>query len=197
VRGSRAYRNLGDGQLGALIAERDSGALDELYVRYGQLAYTLATRLVSDADRATRLVEGAFLTLWRDAGRLGSGPFRDAGHAVAARLLGLVHAGAVEAIRRDERLRRAGGGDGAAFDLHTTTAAGDHARRVRRALGELPEPRRRALALAYLGGYTQHEVAVLTGDPLETVSAGMAAALRQLKDALLDPREQPSEWTAR
>jgi RNA polymerase sigma factor (sigma-70 family) len=197
VRGARAYRNLGDGQLGALVAERDTGALDELYVRYGQLAYTLATRIVTDADRATRLVQDAFVTFWGEAGRLGSGPLGDAWQGVVARLLGLVHSGAVEAIRRDERLRRQGGADPSGFDLRGTTAANDHARRVRRALGQLPAPQREALALAYLGGYTQHEVAVLTGAPLETVSARMTTGLRRLKDTLLDPREQPSEWTTR
>lgn len=197
MRGARAYRNLGDGQLGALVAERDSGALDELYVRYGQLAYSLATRIVADADRATQVVEDAFVTLWREAGRLGSRPLRDAGHGVSARLLRLVHTGAVEAIRRDERLRRPGGAEASGFDLHNTTAANDHARRVRRALGQLPESHREALALAYLGGYTQHEVAVLTGAPLETVTTRMATGLRRLKDMLLDPHEQPSEWTTR
>jgi RNA polymerase sigma factor (sigma-70 family) len=197
VRGARAYRKLGDGQLGALVAERDPVALDELYVRYGQLAYALATRIVADADRAAQLVEDAYVTLWREAGRLGARPSGDTGHGVAARLLRLVHTGAVEAIRRDERLRRSGGAEVSGFDLHSTTAADDHARRVRRALGRLPEPQREALALAYLGGYTEHEVAVLTGTPLETVSAHLATGLRRLKDTLLNPREQASEWTAR
>jgi RNA polymerase sigma factor (sigma-70 family) len=197
VRGARAYRNLGDGQLGALVAERDSGALDELYVRYGQLAYSLATRIVADADRAARLVEDAFLTLWREAGRLGTRPAWDAWQPVASRLLQLVHTGAVEAIRRDERLRRPGGTAACGFDLHHTTAAGEHPRRVRRALGQLPESQRQTLALAYLGGYTQHEVAVLTGVPPETVSGRMATGLRRLKEAVLDPLEQPSEWTSR
>jgi RNA polymerase sigma factor (sigma-70 family) len=195
VRGARAYRNLGDGQLGALVAERDTGALDELFVRYGELTYALATRIVSDADKAASLVEGAFVTLWNEAGRLDAGT-GGLGQGVGARLLGLVHAGAVEAIRRDERLRRARGPD-AGFELRSTTAATDRARRIRRALQRLPEPDRRALALAYLGGYTQHEVAVLTGAPLDAVSSGMAASLRRLKDTLLDPREQPTEWTAR
>ena len=194
MRGARAYRNLGDGQLGALVAERDTGALDELFVRYGDLTYALATRIVRDADKAASLVEDAFFALWTEAGRLDTAG--GLGHGVGARLLALVHGGAVEAIRRDERLRRARGSE-ACFELRTSTAASDRARRIRRALQRLPEPERRALALAYLGGYTQHEVAVLTGAPLDAVASGMAASLRRLKETMLDPREQPTEWTAR
>ena len=55
---------------------------------------------------------------------------------------------------------------------------------MRAALGELPEPQRHALALAYFGGYTQREIAQLTGVPLGTVKTRMFAAMRRLQGRL-------------
>ena len=54
-------------------------------------------------------------------------------------------------------------------------------------LGTLPVDQRSALALAYFGGYTQREIAALTGVPLGTVKSRMFTGIRRLRD-LLGPR---------
>jgi RNA polymerase sigma-70 factor (ECF subfamily) len=58
------------------------------------------------------------------------------------------------------------------------------AEKVRRALGVLSPPQREALTLAYYGGYTQREVAALTGAPLGTVKTRMLSGMRRLKQEL-------------
>jgi RNA polymerase sigma factor (sigma-70 family) len=60
------------------------------------------------------------------------------------------------------------------------------AEKVRRALGALSPSQREALTLAYYGGYTQREVAALTGAPLGTVKTRMLSGMRRLKQELGD-----------
>lgn len=189
VRGARAYRGLQDAQLLALVAERDGGALDGLYDRYGKHAYSLAYRILGDHALAQDVTQGVFLSLWREAGRY------SAGHGtVATRLLAQAHRRALEIVRGNESLRRAQASQGhLAFHL-----GGADADAVQRALAGLDPTEREALALAYFGGYTQREIAALVGVPLATIKTRMAAGLRRLRDALVaDGQEEPSPWTPR
>jgi RNA polymerase sigma-70 factor, ECF subfamily len=197
VRGT-AYRGLRDGQLVELVAERDDGALEALYDRYGRAAYSLARRILTDEALAQDVVQEVFLSLWRDARRF------DAGRGtVATYLLSMTHHRAVDMVRREERLRRwrtSDKGLGLEADpearVEDEVEAGERRAEVRAALAELPAAQREALLLAYFGGYTQREVAALVGVPLGTVKTRMAAGMRKLRDALQDTgREERQPWT--
>jgi RNA polymerase sigma factor (sigma-70 family) len=200
VRGAKAYRSLQDAQLVALVAERDGGALEALYDRYGKPAYSLARRIVADDLLAQDVVQEVFLSLWRDAGRFDPGK-----GSVATYLLALTHHRSVDVVRREENLRRRRTGDEGLVgeadpkaDVQGAVELGDRQQRVRQALKGLPDAQRQALALAYFGGYTQREVAALVGVPLGTVKTRMAAGMRKLKDVLVEgEREEPSQWTPR
>jgi RNA polymerase sigma-70 factor, ECF subfamily len=200
VRGSRAYRGLQDAELVALVAERDGGALEALYDRYGKASYSLARRILGDETLTQDVVQEVFLALWRDASR-----FDARRGTVATYLLSLTHHRAVDVVRREESVRRRRAAEEAvtfeadlSADVQGEVETRDRRQRVRRALGGLPESQRQALALAYFGGYTQREVAALTGVPLGTVKTRMAAGMRKLRDALeLSEHEQPSGWANR
>ena len=166
--------------------ERD--AVDGLYALFGRRAYSLARRVLADETLAEDVVQEVFLSIWRnpaafDPGRAG----------VASWLLAMVHHKAVDAVRREETHRRRQ--TAVADDLRLAEPVGTRdvqddaldgvaAQEVRTALGALPEAQREALTLAYYGGYTQREVAALTGVPLGTVKTRMLAGMRKLRGAL-------------
>jgi RNA polymerase sigma factor (sigma-70 family) len=198
VRG-KAYRGLRDDQLVGLVAEKDADALEALYDRYGRAAYSLARRILTDGPLAQDVVQEVFLSLWRDARRF------DAGRGtVATYLLSMTHHRAVDAVRREENLRRWRTTDEAlelepdpkANSVEDEVESAERRAEVRAALAVLPPAQREALLLAYFGGYTQREVAALVGVPLGTVKTRMAAGMRKLKEALQDAgREEQHPWT--
>jgi RNA polymerase sigma-70 factor, ECF subfamily len=170
------------------VAAGDRGAVDDLYERFRRPAFALARRLLADDALAEDVLQDVFLTVWRNPAG-----FDGTRGSVSTWLLTLVHHKAVDAVRREEshRRRQVRAEDDlllsapiVADDVEDRVWAGIVADRVRAALGSLPEPQREALTLAYYGGYTQREVAALTGTPLGTVKTRMLAGMRRLKDTL-------------
>ena len=194
----KAYRGLRDGELVELVAQKDAGALEALYERYGRAAYSLARRILTEETLAQDVVQEVFLSLWRDAHRF------DAGRGtVATYLLSMTHHRAVDVVRREENLRRWRTSD-EGLELEPDPKArvedevetSERRAEVRAALAGLPDAQREALALAYFGGYTQREVAALVGVPLGTVKTRMAAGMRRMKAALRDAGHQEQQpWT--
>jgi RNA polymerase sigma factor (sigma-70 family) len=177
-----------DELLVARVVNGDQSALGALYDRYGRPAYSLARRICADDGIAEDVVQEVFLAFWRDPRR-----FDPQRGAFGTWLLTLVHHKSVDAVRRESAIRRrtvpaaedgeewsAPPGPGADQAALGAVVAGQ----VRAALGRLPEEQRQALALAYYGGYTQREVAALTGVPLGTVKSRMFTGVQRLRSAL-------------
>ena len=103
-------------------------------------------------------------------------------------LLALTHHKAVDLVRREEsehrrqdarpagRRSRSPREDPAAAAWRQILAG-----EVRAALRDLPEGQRQSVTLAYFGGYTQSQIAELTGVPLGTVKTRMFSAMRRLR----------------
>jgi RNA polymerase sigma factor (sigma-70 family) len=173
------------------ISAGDGGALDEVYQRHGTACYRLARQVTANPTLAEDCVQEVFLALWRRpesyaATRGGLGGW----------LLGLTHHKAVDAVRRETAQQRRAAADAARrivteaperTDPAAAAAVGERARAVRAELGRLPAAQREAIGLAYFGGYTQREIAGLTGVPLGTVKTRMLAGMRRLRDTLTGP----------
>lgn len=170
------------------VAGGDASAISVLYDRYSRPSYSLARRICADDGIAEDVVQEVFLAFWRDPGR-----FDVTRGSFGTWLLTLVHHKSVDAVRRESAVRRrtvpsaedgeewsAALGPGADQAAIGAVVAGQ----VRDALGQLPEEQRQTLALAYYGGYTQREVAAITGVPLGTVKSRMFTGVQRLRGLL-------------
>jgi RNA polymerase sigma-70 factor (ECF subfamily) len=187
---------LEDAALVARVGLGDEAALEALYQRYGGPCYRLARRLIGDDQLAEDVVQQVFLALWQ---RRAYDPARG---ALSTWLLAVTHHQAVGVVRSESgrRARLTG-----AQELIEAEAAGPgpdeqvwarlRAERTRVALRELSAEHREVLLLAYFGGYTQSEIAGMTGLPLGTVKSRTLHAMRRLR-ALLSADLGSSEGTA-
>jgi RNA polymerase sigma-70 factor, ECF subfamily len=148
----------------------------------------VALRVTAQEVIAQEVVQDAFLALWRapeafDAAR---GAFRSF-------FLSLVHHRAVDAVRREERLRKRterasnlepATGEDPAEDVVEDAYLRVRRKEVRAALSTLPAEQRNVLEMAYFGGMTQARIAEDLGIPLGTVKTRTLAAMRKLRAAL-------------
>ncbi|MBI2761979.1 MAG: sigma-70 family RNA polymerase sigma factor [Chloroflexi bacterium] len=130
------------------LAGGDEGALAELYDRHGRMAFSLAFRVVGDAETAEEVVQEVFLSVWRRAES-----YRPDRGSVRAWLLTSVRNRGIDTLRaRQSRPRTtviddlplAGPDDPAALALSAATA-----QTVRAAVAALPPDQRTAVELAY------------------------------------------------
>jgi RNA polymerase sigma-70 factor (ECF subfamily) len=177
-----------DVQIIQLDVAGDQQALGELYDRWSKPAFSLARRVCADEGLAEDVVQEVFIAFWREPAR-----FDPARGAFGSWLLTLVHHKAVDAVRRESAIRRRtvpAAEDGEEWSVAPGPGADQAALgavvagQVRDALGRLPNEQREALALAYYGGYTQREVATLTGVPLGTVKSRMFTGVQRLRSVL-------------
>jgi RNA polymerase sigma-70 factor (ECF subfamily) len=177
-----------DLELHRRLSDRDKDAFGELYQRYGRSAFGVALRVTAQEVIAQEVVQDAFLALWRapeafDATR---GAFRSF-------FLSLVHHRAVDAVRREERLRKRterasnlepATGEDPAEDVVEDAYLRVRRKEVRAAIASLPAEQRNVLDMAYFGGMTQARIAEELGIPLGTVKTRTLAAMRKLRAAL-------------
>jgi RNA polymerase sigma-70 factor, ECF subfamily len=179
-------RNLADEEVMQLVADGNPRAFELIYDRHGGAAFSLAYRMVGNRVTAEDTTQEAFLSIWRSRVRYD----RSRG-SVRTWVLGIVHHRAIDALRRGgvhERRQETIEGAEERFEAPERTevevARRDEAAGVRRALDTLPDDQRRAIELAYFGGFSQTEIAELLGEPVGTVKGRMRLGLDKLRRRL-------------
>lgn len=172
-------------ELLAKVAKGDEAAFARLHDLLVARVYGIVRSVLRDPARSEEVAQEALLELWRTAPRyeprLGS---------ATTWALTIAHRRAVDRVRSEEASRRRDDRD--ANDLTREPAPDPGAvvvdlierERVVEALGELTEPQRESIELAYFGGHTHREVAALLDLPLGTVKTRIRDGLVRLRDRL-------------
>jgi len=163
------------------VAAGDVESFAAVYDRYSRAVYSLAWKMLGDAQAAQEITQEVFEGIWRGAKAFAPGR----GHA-RTWILAMAHHKSVDALRR-QRVRAAeslsesqvDGTDVVALALRRVEGAA-----VRAALVSLSEAQRAAVVLAYYGGYTQQEIARRLGVPLGTVKTRIRDGLLRLRERL-------------
>ena len=166
-------------------------ALEMLYGRHKSMAFALATRITTDPTLAEDVLQEAFLTVWREAGR-----FSPQRASARTWLLAIVHHRAVDAVRRRRWTAQLPDADVRPPSLALPDVWPEVAGRLDReaivaALKALPTAERQVIELAYFDGLTQSEIAARTGAPLGTVKSRARLGLLSLRARLEVPAVVP------
>ncbi|MGW1542207.1 sigma-70 family RNA polymerase sigma factor [Streptomyces sp. NPDC002309] len=161
----------------------DESAFVALYLRWGPLVHTMATRSLGDAHEAEDVTQQVFIGAWR--GRAGFRPERG---SLGAWLVGITRRKIIDALAA--RTRRLTLIDSVAGDT-VVRQSGEGAERdvldrvlVIDAMSRLPRRQREVLCMAFYGELTQTQIAQRTGLPLGTVKSHSRRGLHRLREAI-------------
>jgi RNA polymerase sigma-70 factor (ECF subfamily) len=179
-------RDASDAALVVAIGRWREEALAEVYRRHGGAAYGLARRLLNDRDLAEEVLQEVFLRLWNTPER-----FDSERGSLRAYLLAQTHGRAVDLLRSETSRRRR-----EEREARESTPVGDDIERevvdlttsekVKEVVAALPTDERQAIELAYFGGHTYRQVAVMLDAPEGTVKSRIRSGLRRLRKDLTE-----------
>jgi len=176
-----------DADLMRQVAGGSESALDALHGRFARPVFALAVQAL-DRAAAEDIVQDVFLVVWRKADR-----FDPERGTVRSWLLQIAHNRVLNELRRRSRqpeLEPDGDvrlGEIESRDPGPAERVVEQRRRelVTEALGELPDPQREALDLAYFDDLTHQQVATRLDLPLGTAKTRIRTGLQKLRTTLL------------
>jgi RNA polymerase sigma-70 factor (ECF subfamily) len=179
-------RDVSDAALVVAIGRWREDALAEAYRRHAGAAFGLACRLLNDKAIAEEILQEVFLRLWNRPER-----FDAERGSLRSYLLAQTHGRSVDLLRSDTSRRRREERDARespaiSDDIEREVIDLTVAEQVQGAVASLPEDERKAVELAYFGGHTYRQVAVLLGAPEGTVKSRIRSGLRRMRQELVE-----------
>lgn len=165
-------------------AAGDAGAFERLYQATSPKLYGIVLRIVKRHAAADDVVQDTYIRIWKHAASQ-RGP---AGSAFSW-MVSIARNAALDWLRsqRDHQPYdelHAGVETEDAIDVEALVQAGDEARALHRCLQKLDEVQRRCIVLAFLDGYTHHELAERLKAPLGSIKSWIRRGQIRLKDCL-------------
>lgn len=181
-----------DRELIAQAAGGDQAAFAKLYDRLSGPLYSLAVRMLSDANEAQDALQEVFVQIWRRAAKYDpaqSSVFSWAMLMTRSRIIDRLRARGrrlrVVASSTDDANETAEAADASVAESAADTAnRNEEAMRVRTVLDKLPAEQRQAIELAFFSELTHHQIADQLGQPLGTIKARIRRGLLKLREQI-------------
>jgi RNA polymerase sigma-70 factor (ECF subfamily) len=173
--------------LGSLLSRAgrgDQDAFAELYDGLAPLLHGIVLKVVRDPAQSEEVTQEVFVELWRLAPR-----YEAARGSVRSWAATLAHRRAIDRVRSEqagrerterEALKRPTQSNDVSEQVMTTLDG----TRVRKALGRLTDMQRQAVELAYFGGHSYREVALLLNVAEGTIKTRIRDGMIRLRDEL-------------
>ncbi len=158
------------------LVSRDQSALSELYHQYGRLVYSLAVKILQNADSAEEVTQDVFLRVWNNAMQWNSERGR-----LSTWLLIITRSVAIDRLRRDKHTTATTLAE-EAITASTNGLSWLDKSQLYTLLQKLPDDQRILIEQAFLAGFTHSELAEHFDLPLGTVKSRIRAGLARLKD---------------
>jgi RNA polymerase sigma-70 factor, ECF subfamily len=177
-------REASDASLVVAIGRWREDALAEAYRRHAGAAFALGRRLLNDKEMAEEVLQEVFLRLWNHPDR-----FDPERGSLRSFLMAQIHGRAVDMIRSESARRRREERDARqtaenVVDIEREVVVHAVADQVKEVVAGLPVDERKAIELAYFGGHTYRQVAVMLDAPEGTVKSRIRSGLQRMKKTM-------------
>lgn len=182
-----------DGELMRQIRGGSKDALSQLYDRHARLVYSFAARVSGDEALAREIVQLVFTRLWTTKSEYDSSK-----GAFASWLMTMTRHISIDVIRRERRHQTMvpieEWKDALSGESPDTPEAvylnSDRQQTLISASRRLSQPQQRVIELLYWKGYSLHEIAEMSGEPIGTIKSRLHQALKTLRRQLQGLREE-------
>jgi RNA polymerase sigma-70 factor (ECF subfamily) len=175
-----------DEELMVLVQGMDAEALDAIYQRHATVVFSLAYRMCGVREQAEEVAQDTFLAVWHNANA-----YAPAKGSVRNWILSIAHNKAIDALRRSSRREGRSASDEvlrympSADNTERDALRGEEAGRIQGILQELPNEQRQVIELAYFGGFTHKEMAVMLEVPAGTIKGRMRLGMKKMHKELI------------
>jgi RNA polymerase sigma-70 factor (ECF subfamily) len=185
------------GELLERIAAGDQDAMRELYGRTSRIIFGLTRRILRDQDEAEEATHDIYMHVWRKVA-----DYDAARGTPTSWLLMIARSRTIDRLRARRPCQYEQSVDDVPHALLSGGTSPEQssmreqaARRLREALGQLPEQQRQVIEMAFFQGLTHHELAQRLGQPLGTVKTRIRSGIGRLRN-LMCPLPQCSAAVA-
>ena len=166
------------------IKEGDKSAFKEIYIRFSQVVFNLAFRMLRSREEAEEVVQEIFLQLWNKADSYD--PERG---AVSTWIINIARSRSIDKLRmlgfKDVTLELNEEGVSSKSDFTRILEDREERKKIiQQALDSLPENQRIAIEMVFFEGLTHIEAAEKLNEPVGTIKTRIRLGVLKLKEKI-------------